>query len=86
MPKTNFRVIHHDSDNRRRELELDRISGTAEAKKVSIPLGDMVHLLIDARENQRAWLSDFADDHVQIDSDLYEVLLAYQQVQRKAAA
>jgi hypothetical protein len=45
-----------------------------------------VPLLIDAVDNDRAWLNDFADDAVQINSDLYDVLLAYQQLRGRAAA
>ncbi len=59
-------------------MELDRITGTGDAKTVSIPLSQMTRLLIDATESNRTWLADFADDRVKIDADLYEVLLAYQ--------
>lgn len=63
----------------RRERELDRITGTAKPKTVSLSLKQIVPLLIDATRENRAWLSDFADDAVQIDADLFQVLLAYQQ-------
>jgi hypothetical protein len=63
----------------RRERELDRITGTAKPKMVSLSLKQIVPLLIDAAQQNRAWISDFADDTVQIDADLYQVLLAYQQ-------
>ena len=69
----------------RRQRELDRIAGTAESKTVSIPLGKMVPLLIDAVQADRAWLKDFAEDTVTIDSDLFEVLLASGEVNRRAA-
>ena len=51
----------------------------------AVPLGKIVPLLMDAVENDRAWLNDFSDDTVRIDADLYEVLLAYQQLQSRAA-
>jgi len=69
----------------RRERELDRIAGAAEPKTVAVPLGKVVPLLMDAVTNDRAWLNDFADDTVRIDADLYDVLLAYQQIQSRAA-
>ena len=86
MSKPTLRVFPANQQSDRRELELDRITGTAEPKTVSIPLGKIVPLLIDAVENDRAWLNDFADDTVQINSDLYDVLLAYQQLRHRAAA
>lgn len=61
-----------------REMEMDRVSGLATAKSVSIPLAQITRLLMDANESNRTWLRDFADDCVKIDKDLYEVLLAYQ--------
>tara|TARA_R110002049_G_scaffold4601_6_gene32897 strand:- start:106366 stop:106773 length:408 start_codon:yes stop_codon:yes gene_type:complete len=70
----------------RQERELDRISGIAQPKTVTLTVGQIVPLLLDAMENDRTWLSDFADDSVRIDSDLYDVLLAYQRIiDRKAA-
>jgi hypothetical protein len=86
MSKPSLRVFHASNQSDRRERELDRITGTAKPKTVSVPLGRIVPLLIDAVENDRAWLNDFADDAVQINSDLYDVLLAYQQLRDRAAA
>ena len=76
-----FPVASHS----RRELELDRLTGTAAPKTVSLPVGKLVPLLMDAARNDRAWLKDFADDNVVIDADLYDVLLAYQRMQEQAA-
>lgn len=70
----------------RRERELDRIAGAEEAKTVSVSLGSILPLLLDAVENDRAWLRDFGDEPVRIDADLYDVLLAYHQLRRPAAA
>ncbi|MEM9827055.1 MAG: hypothetical protein AAF958_10725 [Planctomycetota bacterium] len=70
----------------REERELDRISGVADARSVTITLGQMVPLVTDAAEKNRLWLTDFADEKVRIDADLYEVLLAYQRMSRRDAA
>jgi hypothetical protein len=86
MSKPSLRVFPASNQSDRRERELDRIAGTAKPKTVSLPLGRIVPLLIDAVENDRAWLNDFADDAVHINSDLYDVLLAYQQLRGRAAA
>lgn len=75
-------VTTHSTRNKKhaftRDLEMDRISGLGKPKTVSVPLALMTRLLIDASESNRTWLRDFKDDLVRIDSDLYEVLLAYQ--------
>ena len=62
----------------RRERELDRMTGTSKPKTMSIPLGVMIPLLMKAAENDHRWLDDFSDDVVQIDADLHEVLMAFQ--------
>ena len=49
-------------------------------------MGKIVPLLMDAVSNDRAWLNDFAEDTIRIDADLYDVLLAYQQIQTRDAA
>jgi hypothetical protein len=85
MPQPKLRVLTDDNHSESRERELDRISGAAEKRTVSVPLGKIVPLLMDAAKHRRAWLEDFSEDLIRIDSDLYEVLLAYQQMQRAAA-
>ena len=52
---------------------------------VTVPLGDVLHLLAEAVESDRTWLRDFADDEITISSDLYEVVLAYQHFRRPSA-
>lgn len=70
----------------RRERELDRLTGTAEPKTVAVPLGKVVPLLLDAAHNDRNWLNDFADDLIRIDADLYDVIMAYSQMQKTSVA
>ena len=52
---------------------------------VSLPLGEVLPLLLDAVKNRRQWVGDFFDDDITISSDLYEVLLAYQHFRRPSA-
>jgi len=59
---------------------MDRMTGLGNPKTVNVSLAQMTRLLIDASESNRTWLRDFKDDVVRIDSDLYEVLLAYQSI------
>ncbi len=85
MPQPKLRITSGTIDSRR-ERELDRITGSADPRLVSIPLRTMVPLLIDAVESNRAWLNDFSDELVRIDSDLYDVLLAYSELGKRQSA
>ncbi len=66
--------------------DLDRVSGVLDPRSVTVRLATIVPLLLDAVEHNRTWLSDFADDTVRLDADLYEVLLAYQELREEAVA
>jgi hypothetical protein len=52
---------------------------------VRVTLGDVMPLLADAAAGRRTWLSDFADDEVEISADLHEVLEAYRHFRRPGA-
>jgi len=67
-------------------MEIDRIAGVAPPKRIEVSLADIAPVIADAVANGRGWMADFADDTIQIDADLYEVLLAYQQMRRLDAA
>ena len=54
-------------------------------ERVTVPLGEVFPLLVDAIKSQRTWLEDFTDDDVTISNDLYEVLLAYRHCRRPSA-
>lgn len=58
----------------------------AAAPAVTVSVGDLVPLLVDAWETDRNWLRDFSKDEVSVSEDLYEVLLAYHQIRRCEAA
>ena len=85
MSKPTLRISQPNNESRQ-QRELDRITGTADPKTVAVPLGKIVPLLIDASQSNRAWLNDFSEDLVKIDADLYEVLLAYGDLTKRAAA
>lgn len=74
-----------DGENPRSE-EHDRTSGITSPKRVSVALVDIAPVIADAVASGRGWLTDFAAETIQIDADLYEVLLAYQQMRRLDAA
>jgi hypothetical protein len=54
-------------------------------QQVTLPLGEVAPLLLDAIRSRRAWVDDFSDDPITISSDLYEVLLAYEHFRRPSA-
>ena len=56
----------------------DETAATATAEQpVTVRLGDISRALRDATRWNRTWLDDFADDEVQVSSDLYEIISAY---------
>jgi hypothetical protein len=59
-------------------------ASTQVQNEVTVTLGDVLPLLVDASEMQRAWLKDFKDDKIKLSSDLFEVLLAYQSMRSAA--
>ncbi len=81
----------NQSNNHRNILKISSTVVHEAASKVSpgtvaTRLADIVPLLVHASQTKRGWLNDFADDVVHVPQDLYEVLLAYQElVVRKAA-
>jgi hypothetical protein len=52
---------------------------------MTLPLGEVLHLLVDAVNSGRTWLPDFEEDNITISTDLYEVLLAYEHYRRPGA-
>jgi hypothetical protein len=52
---------------------------------MTMPLGEVLHLLVDAVNSGRTWLPDFEEDNITISTDLYEVLLAYEHYRRPGA-
>ncbi len=55
------------------------------ANTVTVALSDVFPMLADAVRSERTWLRDFEDDEITISSDLYEVILAYQNFRRPSA-
>ncbi len=53
---------------------------------INLTVAQIVPLLVDAYQTDRVWLNDFGDEPVRVTSDLYEILLAYQQLRRSDAA
>ena len=53
--------------------------------EITLPLGEVLPLILDAVQSRRTWVDDFSDDQITISSDLYEVLLAYQHFRRPSA-
>jgi hypothetical protein len=45
--------------------------------QVSMRLGEVTRILMDAVRWDRTWLRDLEDDEIQVSADLYEILSAY---------
>ena len=82
MRKNGFRFRRFDTrdDMMRHRLRLytgeDETSSTTN-DNVTVKLGDISRALLDAARWNRTWISDFADDEIQVSSDLYEILSSY---------
>ena len=81
MNSSHLRVYYGPQDDASAGVTAD----PTQDKQVSVPLGEILPLLVDAAQSRRTWLRDFADEEVSISMDLYEVLLAYQHYRRPSA-
>ena len=82
MPATSLRVYYGPEEIAQRGPSSETIPLHG---AVTLPLGEVLPLLLDAAESRRQWVGDFEDDNITISSDLYEVLLAYQHFRRPGA-
>jgi len=57
----------------------------AATDRVRVSLGEVLPLLADAVASNRTWVSDFADDELEISADLHDVLQAYRHFRRPGA-
>jgi len=55
----------------------DQDSIATEVPQMTIPFGELMHILDEASRRHRTWLLDFSEDGVQVPEDLYEVLTEY---------
>jgi hypothetical protein len=77
MPQPYLRVYFGPTDS---DAQTITTGAVEHRSKMTVSLGEILPALIDAANSHRAWLNDFADDPVEISSDLYEVLLAYREL------
>ena len=62
------------------ENQLDTVA----EPRVTMRFGEIAQILSDAINCDRTWVTDFADDEVQIPADLHEVLTAYSHLRPSA--
>ena len=55
----------------------DEEAGSYRQPTVGVRLSELTQILGEASKWNRAWVSDFSDEEVQVSSDLYEVLSTY---------
>lgn len=67
-------------------LSLNPLQKVSESvpEQVRMRLCDLFPLLMDALQNDRGWLADFADEEIGVSSDLHDVVQAYRSFCRKA--
>lgn len=83
MAQPRLRIYYGPQENQSEAVALQDRSQRRET--VTVPLGDVFPMLLDAVRSERTWLRDFEDDEITISTDLYEVILAYQHYRRPSA-
>jgi hypothetical protein len=53
-------------------------------RTVTVRAGEILSTLAEAIQHQQAWVEDFQDDPMTISADLYDVILAYQNLRPSA--
>ena len=51
---------------------------------IIVKLGEILPALTDALLTQRAWVQDFEDDQIEVSTDLFEVIQAYERMRNVA--
>ena len=51
---------------------------------ITVKLGEILPALTDALLTQRAWVQDFEDDRIEVSTDLFEVIQAYERMRNAA--
>ena len=80
MARNRLRVYYGPED------VLTAAEGSPPRQMVSLPVSEVLPLLLEAARTRRAWLEDFSADEMTISSDLYEVLLAFGHFRRPTSA
>ncbi len=79
--------LHPRFETRELRPRVLNIPETPESERpgvVSIRLADVLEPLADAIRSNRTFLSDFAEDEIQISADLYECLNTYAEINKAA--
>ncbi len=48
--------------------------------RVRVNAGETLAIMLHAARTNRTWLSDFADETLEVSRDMYEILLAFQRI------
>ena len=79
MARNRLRIYYGPEDS-----VLTAEGGSSARQMVTLPLTEVLPLLVEAHRDRRTWLNDFSDDPITISSDLYEVLSTYWNMRRGA--
>lgn len=70
--------------NRLRIFPTDESVQSYAPSNVTLKLGEILEPLTEALQSQRTFVQDFADDEIQIPTDLYEALMASAAMRKSA--
>ena len=77
--------MYYGPENSQLAIAAETLPESGPRTSVTVPLAEVLPLLVDAVRSDRSWLNDFQDEELTISSDLYEVLMAYQHFRRPSA-
>lgn len=77
--------IYYGPEETQLAIAADTLPESGPRTSVTVPLAEVLPLLVDAVRSNRTWLDDFQDEEITVSSDLYEVLMAYQHFRRPSA-
>jgi hypothetical protein len=77
--------IYYGPEEPQLAIATDTLPESGPRTSVTVPMGEVLPLLVDAVRSNRSWLNDFQDEELTVSSDLYEVLMAYQHFRRPSA-
>jgi hypothetical protein len=83
MARNRLRIYYGPEEAETISIAADTLP--AARHSVTVPLEEVLPLLVDAVRTNRSWLDDFRDEEITLSSDLYEVLMAYQHFRRPSA-
>jgi len=84
MSLDRFHVFHGPNEPTHGGTESPITHQSFAPETTTVRFGELLPVLFEAYQSNRAWVQDFADDEVTLSADLFEVISAYQHFRKSA--